>query len=760
MSEQAIVMSTGGAAGGAHEASPLEFVHRVHRLFRGRYILALVLATLGGAAGVIGGYGATKPQYASLGQVRIRTPKPLVYENIPGNTANFNVYAFAKGQSKLIQEGRVIDKAMQSPEWKSLGRVFNETERDRFIDSLRVTVDREEADWIAVRFLDRDREASKVAVEQVLRSYKEIYASTEVFIDKAQIEEIGSQIRSKSTTVVELEDRIERITRQFDTADLMKLSESTDKILDQLSIAVQNLTTQIAIAENKLKNEPEPTAAAQPLNKDEELLAQATTLSREDQRIARLLDERQVVSGRLGVLRQKLSDKHRSVQDAQRELNRIMDQLAEAVRIKRAQDLPGVPNADVLGGPIRNAEDLERAKRDLDAMTRSRDEVKERSFKISDALREIARIRREIKNNQDVIKDLENSRNQRLIEVVNKDTENTSKIEILPRVESPSRPYVDNRKKFAALGLAAGAGLPLSFVMLLGLLDRRVRYSDDAQDPKQHLTLLGILPYLPNDLQDPDQAGVAAHCVHQIRTLLQIGGADHTRTVFAITSPTSGDGKTSLAMSLGLSFAASGSRTLLIDFDLIGGGLTSAMNAKTPSGVLDAAIHGALEGYVKPTSFPRLSILPAGADDARDVSSLSLRLVSNLIKQAKQQYDAVVIDTGPILGSLEASLVCAAADGAILTLGRGQQRAQAERAVEHLGSIGATFLGVVFNRAEPGDFRRAVSSASVRSRPLSEQERAARPSSALLPQMGPVARTVATHIRSEGVVDDDARNAG
>ncbi len=757
MSEQAIVMSTGGPAGAAHETSPMEFLHRVHRLFRGRYVLALVLAGLGGAAGVIGGYGAAKPMYSSLGQVRIRTPKPLVYADLPGNSQFFNVYAFAKGQSKLIQEGRVIDRAMQSQEWRALGRVFNESERDRFIDSLRVTVDREEADWIAVRFLDRDREASRVAVEQVLRSYKEIYGATEVFFDKAQIEEISNQIKAKNAAMTELEDRIERITRKFDTADLTKLADSTDKMLDQLSIAVQNLTMQINMAENKLKNEPDAPAGVQPLNKDEELLAQAAALSREDPSVAQLLQLRRQVVGELNTLKQKLSDKHRSVQKLQAELNTIMDQLAEAVRIKRAQDLPGIANADAIGNPIRNAEDVERAKRDLDAMTRSREDIKDRSFKIADAQREIAAIRREIKNNQDVIKDLENRRNQMTIEVGNKDADNTSRIEIMPKVESPSRPYVDNRKKFAALGLAAGAGIPLSFVMLLGLLDRRVRYSDDASDPKQHLTLLGILPYLPNDLQDPDQAGVAAHCVHQIRTLLQIGGADHTRSVFAITSPTSGDGKTSLAMSLGLSFAASGARTLLIDFDLIGGGLTSAMNAKTSSGALDAAIHGTLDGYAKPTSFARLSILPAGADDARDVSSLSLRLVSNLVKLAKSQYDAVIIDTGPILGSLEASLVCAAADGTILTLGRGQQRTQAERAVEHLASIGATFLGVVFNRAEPGDFRRAVSSASVRSRPLSEQERAATRGPAMLPQMGPVARTVASHIRSEGVVDDDAR---
>jgi capsular exopolysaccharide synthesis family protein len=759
MSDQAMVLSTAGAGHGAqHDASPLEFAHRLHRLLRGRYILAIVLATLGGAAGVIGGYSAAKPMYASVGSVRIRPPRVILTRN-EYNDPNINAYAMAKTQSNLIQDGRVIDKAMQSQEWKALGRKFNDVDRDKFIDSLKVTVDRDEPDFIRVKFIDRDRDAARVAVEQVLRSYMEIYGSTEVIVTKATIDTLTTEIKTKSATIAQYEENIKNITSKFATADLTTLAESTDKSLNQLNLVVQGLETQIRIAEAQLKNEPKPEAEAAPINKEEELLVQAAGMAREDPKIARLLDARSQAAADLMVLKQKLSEKHRSVLRAQGNLDAIMAQLAEAVRLKRLQDLPAVANGDAVGNPIRNQADLDRAKKSLQAMTQSRDEILGNSNVIHDKLREIAGIQLDIKTMRDIVTQLENRRNQLSIETRPGDSDNTGRIEIMPKVESPTRAYSDNRKKFAALGLAAGGGIPLAFVMLLGLMDRRVRYSDDAQDPKQHLTLLGILPYLPNDLQDPEQAGVAAHCVHQIRTLLQIGGADHTRKVFAITSPTSGDGKTSLAMSLGLSFAASGSKTLLIDFDLVGAGLTSAMNAKTPSGVLDAALHGDLHGFVKSTSFPRLSILPAGADDSRDVSSLSLRLVSSLIKQAKQDYDAVIIDTGPILGSLEASLVCAAADGTILTLGRGQQRMQAERAVEHLSSIGATFLGVVFNRAEPGDFRRAVSSASVRSRPLSEQERAARPGNALLPQMGPVARTVASHIRAEGGADDDARNA-
>jgi Mrp family chromosome partitioning ATPase len=166
--------------------------------------------------------------------------------------------------------------------------------------------------------------------------------------------------------------------------------------------------------------------------------------------------------------------------------------------------------------------------------------------------------------------------------------------------------------------------------------------------------------------------------------------------------------------------------------------------------VLDAMLRGRLNGHIVQTGFPRLSILPAGEQEAQEVSRLSPSLVRRLLDAAKSEYDVVVVDTGPILGSLEASLVSAEADGVVLALGRGQQRFQVERAVSHLSSVGAKLIGVVFNRARPNDFKRAVSSASVRSVPVSSngQDDVRR-----MPALGPMARTVASHIHA-GENDD------
>jgi polysaccharide biosynthesis transport protein len=374
------------------------------------------------------------------------------------------------------------------------------------------------------------------------------------------------------------------------------------------------------------------------------------------------------------------------------------------------------------------------------------DRLKAEAIKISDTRSEIESIQTDLGD-----KRRERGKLDERLSLLNLDS-NPTKSSAIGRVEIISEGeeatlYSDTRKKLGALGFLLGGSLPIFGVMLLGAMDRRFRYSEDAQAGAARVPLLGILPYLPDIANDPDQAGIAAHCVHQIRTLLQIGGVEHDRKVFAVTSATSGDGKTSLSLSLGLSFAASGSNTLLIDFDMIGGGLTANMGARSDVGLLAAIDDGQLEGHVRPTAFPRLSLIPAGRDDAQEVSRLSPKLVRRIIEAARKQYDVVVIDTGPILGSIEATLVCGIADGVVLALGRGQHKDMAARAVETLRSVGAHIMGVVFNRAQAGDFRRTVSQ-SVRSIPMHDSGSV--PSLKALPALGPMARTVASHLRSDG----------
>src|SRR5207247_713342 len=140
-------------------------------------------------------------------------------------------------------------------------------------------------------------------------------------------------------------------------------------------------------------------------------------------------------------------------------------------------------------------------------------------------------------------------------------------------------------------------------------------------------------------------------------------------------------GNTSLALALGLSFTASGSRTLLIDCDLVGAGLTARLDMAGPDGVLEAMANRQLLEYVRPTDIADLSMLPVGQAQAHHAGMFSPAALRKLLAEAKKHYEIVLIDSGPLLGSIEATPVCAAADGVILCVSRGQQRPLVEKAI-------------------------------------------------------------------------------
>ena len=115
-----------------------------------------------------------------------------------------------------------------------------------------------------------------------------------------------------------------------------------------------------------------------------------------------------------------------------------------------------------------------------------------------------------------------------------------------------------------------------------------------------------------------------------------------------------------------------------------------------------------------------------------------------------------------MLGSIEATPVCAAADGVILTVSRGQQRPLVEKAIQHLMSIGARFAGVVFNRAQARDFARSISGISLRS--IARQHQTGMATAATtgnghthrdvqrsdgVKAFGPVARAVASSVKTQ-----------
>jgi capsular exopolysaccharide synthesis family protein len=224
-----------------------------------------------------------------------------------------------------------------------------------------------------------------------------------------------------------------------------------------------------------------------------------------------------------------------------------------------------------------------------------------------------------------------------------------------------------------------------------------------------------------------EQEQMAALSVHHLRNMLQLqfdtqpGGK-----VYTVTSASAGDGKTSLAIALAMSFAATGRRTIIVDTDLVGRGLTRQLELQGQTGLVEALHKDKLNGEIKETKVASMWALPSGVLGNFVPEHLSGGMMKSLIRRLREQYDAVILDTGPILGSLEANVVSPASDGCVLVVSRGQNAKIVRASIARLRRLRATCSGLIFNRAGARDFQRSVSTASVSARSIQANSPAAR----------------------------------
>jgi len=137
-------------------------------------------------------------------------------------------------------------------------------------------------------------------------------------------------------------------------------------------------------------------------------------------------------------------------------------------------------------------------------------------------------------------------------------------------------------------------------------------------------------------------------------------------------------------------------------------------------GLREALSGDSARECITATGTPGLFLLPLGSAQRHHAAQLSFPALRSLLDEVRPRFDVVLIDTGPVCGSLEASVVAMAADEVVLTVARGEQRPVMQRAIDQLLAAGANLAGIVFNRAGVEDIMASGFSSSMRSVPMDE----------------------------------------
>ncbi len=171
--------------------------------------------------------------------------------------------------------------------------------------------------------------------------------------------------------------------------------------------------------------------------------------------------------------------------------------------------------------------------------------------------------------------------------------------------------------------------------------------------------------------------------------------------VIAVTSAVVGDGKTFTALNLAGALARKeGRKVLVIDADLRRPAVMTRLGLDAPDEGLATALastNGSLKNHVRKVDGTTLSVLPGEVVSGGTYELLTSPKFAALLKQARAEYDYVIIDTPPVLPLPDCGLLRDLVDGYLVVVSaRSTPRKLVGEALSVLDP--ASVIGLVYNR--------------------------------------------------------------
>lgn len=265
-------------------------------------------------------------------------------------------------------------------------------------------------------------------------------------------------------------------------------------------------------------------------------------------------------------------------------------------------------------------------------------------------------------------------------------------------------------------GLGAGLFLGLVLAFTLEALDTNLKSVTDIEEVLQ-LPLLAALPLSdtlglqPSRFNEealtgkPGPMSRLAESLRGMRTSILLSSPGAPPKVIMVASSRPGEGKSSTSILESIVFALNASNVLLLDADLRRPTLHKRFGIQNKVGLSsvlsgEAKLQEAIQVWPEQ---PRLHILPSGPVPPLPSELLGSRQMEDILRELRQQYDVIFIDTPPVLAVTDAAVLSRLADATVLVIRFGEaQRHVVLRSLEVLERAGAHLLGVVLNMV---DFR-------------------------------------------------------
>jgi len=276
-------------------------------------------------------------------------------------------------------------------------------------------------------------------------------------------------------------------------------------------------------------------------------------------------------------------------------------------------------------------------------------------------------------------------------------------IEILNTAEPARRP---SRPSFLLNGISSfvfGLVLGIGVALVLEYFDTSLRDVADIED-RLKVPVLAVIPHNKDPMGPSRDEPEEAEPYRVLHTNLNLAVKSGPTAVLVVFSAGPAEGKSTTICRLAHLMGAYGERVLLIDGDLRRPAQHHLANCPRSPGLSDVlAGQVEIDKAIRRQVAPGLDLLTSGGMPGFTLSLLYADRLRELVASLRGKYDRILLDSPPIIGVSDSSVLAGIADGAILLIQhRRNPASMVLRAQQTIVALKTPVLGAVLTQVPRG----------------------------------------------------------
>ena len=262
-------------------------------------------------------------------------------------------------------------------------------------------------------------------------------------------------------------------------------------------------------------------------------------------------------------------------------------------------------------------------------------------------------------------------------------------------------PVVPNVNLNLILGAVVGLIFGLAIAFFLEYIDTSVKTLEDVERYLQ-VPVLAVIPKDIGILHKQSGTSPDAEAYRILRTNIEFNRKNPEDNSITVVSGGAGEGKSTTLVNLAYVCAQGGYTTLMIDADLRRPRLHTFFDINNSVGLSNYLTTDLmLEDVILQTPVDNLYFMPSGILPADAAGILNSRRMSDLILDVKHRFDLVLVDSPPILGVSDASVLASEVDLTMIVVQhRKLPRNMLLRVKQAVENVGGNVIGVVLNNVD------------------------------------------------------------